>query len=92
MTDRKWIGKVVEFEPKGLGGIFSNKPFRMDVTEDAARKLALALAKLKQTTMMVPVEVDEVLNALNYVLVGDPHSRQEHRRMEAGKGMEPSGG
>lgn len=89
MSEREWRGRAVSL------GHFpgqSHWPTKVELTEDAARKLALALAKLKQTTMMVPVEVDEVLDALNYVLVGDPHSRQQHRRMEAGKGMEPSGG
>lgn len=92
MESRKWIGKAVAVEPKGLGGIFSNKPLRVDLTEDAARKLALSLARLKQTTFALQEEVEELLTALNYVLVADPDSVAKHKRMEAGKGMEPSGG
>lgn len=89
---RDWVGKAVSVKPPGLGELLSHKPYTVRLTEAGARNLALSIAKLKQTTMMVPVEVEELLDALNYVLVGDPHSRAQHQRMEAGKGMEPSGG
>lgn len=85
----EWRGRAVSFA--SFPGQ-SHWPARLELTEDAARKLALSLAKLKQTTLIVPVEVVEILDALNYVLVGDPASVKAHRQMEAGKGMEPSGG
>lgn len=81
-----WDGKTSK--------VVNSAPNRVDVTltNDAARMLALALARLKQTTISLTPEVEELLTALNYVLVGDPASRAAHARMEAGKGMTPDGG
>lgn len=89
MSEREWRGKAVSV------GHFpgqSRWPTKIEVTEEAARKLALSLARLKQTTFALPDEVQEVLSALNYVFVSDPQSMKEHQRMEAGKGMTPDGG
>jgi hypothetical protein len=61
-------------------------------TPEAARTLALTLGRLKQTTMTLPGDAQELLTALDYVMVGDPHSRRQHDVMEAGKGMTPDGG
>jgi hypothetical protein len=58
----------------------------------AGADLALALMKLKQTTMLLPASIGELLHALNFVLVGDPASVAAHKAMEAGKGMEPAAG
>lgn len=89
---RKWSGRAVSFAAVGLASVMTGKDFRADMTEDLARNLALALARLKQTTFALQPEVQELLDALNYVLVGDPHSQEAHRRMEVGKGMTPDGG
>lgn len=87
-----WDGKAVSLKRKGLEGLFSNKQILVELTEDAARKLSLALMRLKQTTVPLTGDAQELLDALNYVMVGDPDSRAVHRRMEAGKGMTPDGG
>ncbi len=92
MADREWDGKTVSVQRKGLEGLFSNKPIRVEFTEQAARTVALALARLKQTTMVLPGEAQELLTALDYVMVGDPASTRAHNELEAGKGMTPDGG
>lgn len=93
---RIWDGRAVRFAQRGLDSILDNKPYRAELTEDAARKAALALSQLRQflrqhNTDLEP-EMEELLNSLNYVLVGDPNSVAQHQRMEAGKGMTPDGG
>ena len=90
MNKKFWDGKTVHFAH--VPDPHDRRNHELGLTEDAARKLALCLAKLKQTTLMVPPEVDEILTALNYVLVGDPASVAAHRQMGVRKGMEPSGG
>lgn len=93
MADRIWDGRAVHFAQRGLGGLFDNKPLRLDLKEEAARKLALLISKYKQICNdEIEAESEEILQALNYVLVGDPVSHAAHRRMEAGKGMTPDGG
>lgn len=89
---RIWDGKTVHFSDRGLTGIFDHRDFEMGMTERTARELALTLAKCKQTYFTIPSSIQEILDALNYVLVGDPASVQAHSRMEAGKGMTPDGG
>lgn len=99
---REWIGKSVDVQPLGLEVVFvqplglevvsGNKEFQILLTEKATRTLALALMRLRQTTIPLPGDVQELLDALNYVTVGDPDSRAAHRRLEAGKGMTPDGG
>lgn len=91
MNKRFWDGKTVHFAH--APGPNDRRDHELGLTEEAARKLSLALAKLKQTYFLgLEPEVQEVLDSLNYVLVGDPESRAAHRRMEAGKGMTPDGG
>lgn len=87
----EWDGKAVLVR-SGIGELLRRRPVTVELTDEAARKTALALARLKQTTFALPDEVQELLDALNYVLVGDPGSTGAHRRMEAGKGMTPDGG
>jgi hypothetical protein len=89
---RTWDGRAVKVQPMGLEDLFSGKDIRIEVSEKAARTLALALSRLKQTTLTLPGDAQEILNALDYVMVGDPASTREHSRMEAGKGMTPDGG
>ena len=89
MTDRIWNGRAAFV----MGASSTpGKPIGLALTEEAARKTALALLRLKQTTIPLSGDVQELLDALNYVLVGDPESRAAHRRKEAGKGMTPDGG
>lgn len=85
-----WDGKTVHVTDMGPGR--DRRQIEVSLTEGAARKLALSLSRLKQTTFALPDECQELLDALNYVLVGDPDSRAAHQRMEAGKGMTPDGG
>jgi hypothetical protein len=89
---RFWDGRTVHFANAGLMKLYDRRNFELGLTEDAARKLALALARNKQTYFTVEPEVEEILSALNYVLVGDPESCAEHERMERAKGMTPDGG
>jgi hypothetical protein len=87
-----WDGKTVHFVHGGLGKIYDSRSYELGLTERTARDLALVLARLNQTTIRLPESVEEILTALNYVLVGDPASVAKHKAMEASKGMEPSGG
>jgi hypothetical protein len=85
-----WDGKSVTVV--NTGNRHDRRQIDVSLSNDAARMLALALARLKQTTISLTPEVEELLSALNYVTVGDPASRAAHRVMEAGKGMTPDGG
>lgn len=87
-NEREWDGRSVSVRHRSD----VHKPVRVELTEKAARTIALALSRLKQTTMTLPGDAQELLNALDYVMVGDPNSTREHRQMEAGKGMTPDGG
>jgi len=89
---RFWDGRTVQFASKGLGGIYDARCWDLGLTEETARQLALTLAKAKLTYFALPPAMEELLNALNYVLVADPASVAAHRRMEAEKGMTPDGG
>ena len=86
-----WDGKTVHVINMGPGQ--DRRQVEVSLTSDAARKLALVLAKTKQTYFLgLEPEIEKLLTALNYVMVGDPASRAAHRQMEAGKGMTPDGG
>jgi hypothetical protein len=90
MTMREWAGRAVALTFRSHRPRF---PMMLLLSEDTARKLAISLANLKQLhSMGLFPEVEEINLALNYVLVADPESVAAHRRMEASKGMEPSGG
>lgn len=89
---RYWDGKTVHLANAGLGGLFERRNWELGLTEQTARELALTLAKAKLTYFALPDSVQEILDALNYVLVADPASVEAHSRMEAGKGMTPDGG
>lgn len=90
---RTWIGRAVGLSAELLDDVNVARPVNMAMSSEGARKVALVLSRVKQTYFAgLEPEVQELLDALNYVLVGDPDSRAAHRRMEAGKGMEPSGG
>jgi len=91
-SDANWEGKAVNVRRKGIDGILSNKQVQVELTEQAARTIALTLGRLKQTTLTLPADAQELLTALDFVMVGDPASRAAHRDMEAGKGMTPDGG
>lgn len=88
MRHKYWDGKTVHFTDTET--LHDRRSFDLAMTGFTARKLAISLARLKQTTITLPPEVEEILTALNYVLIGDPASEAAHRRMEASKGMEPA--
>lgn len=92
MTERKWDGKTVAVSYRDTHPRFPAGVVDIQFSEDSARKLALALKRLQQTNLMLPVEVQELADALDYTLVADPVSVAKHKRMEAGKGMTPDGG
>lgn len=93
-NERRWIGRAVEVSVLAVAEPISRhlKPVELALTTKAARTLALALSRLKQTTVTLPGDAQELLTALDYVMVGDPASTRAHREMEAGKGMTPDGG
>lgn len=91
MNDRKfWDGKAVHVTTTNPQN--DRRSVDIGLTDQAARELSLAIKRLKQTSLMIPESVTELELALDYVLVGDPRSVAEHRRMEASKGMTPDGG
>ena len=93
MKRRTWDGKAVSVDPGSLSGLMTDKPFEVHSSEATARKLALLLSSHKAMTQAaLEPEMDELLTALNYVIVADPTSVQAHSRLEAGKGMTPDGG
>ncbi len=90
MTLKQWAGRAVQVMFRDHR---SNFPVQISLSEEAARKLALSLGRLRQTySMGLMPEAEEVYQALNYVLVGDPASVALHAKMEASKGMTPDGG
>jgi hypothetical protein len=86
---RTWNGRAVMAME---GGTIPAKPIVVALTPRAVRTLASTLARLKQTRGTLPGDAQELLNALDYVMVGDPNSVRKHTEMEAGKGMTPDGG
>lgn len=85
-----WDGKAVHATRSDPA--HDRRNVEIGLTIDAAGKLALALNRLRQTTFALPDEMEELLDAVNYVILGDADSRDAHARMEAGKGMTPDGG
>lgn len=98
MSRRVWDGKAVTLDPGGLGSLLTNKPVEIRMTEEGARRLSFALAsvaavrKAQGREQLLLPEVQELLDAINYVFVADPASVAAHKAMEAGKGMTPDGG
>lgn len=87
---RSWDGKTVHVAP--TDPTHDRRCIDVALTTETASELANSLARLRQTTFALPDGIQELLDALNYVLVGDPYSTSQHQRMEAGKGMTPDGG
>jgi hypothetical protein len=90
MNPLVWNGRDVTVN--NGGSMPGSKSVFITATPEAARMLALSLSRLQQTTIPLMPEMEELLNALNFTLVGDPASRAAHRRMETAKGMTPDGG
>jgi hypothetical protein len=90
MDKRSWLGKTVLVSQSANPKTYV--PIVIELGSEAASELASSLLRLKQTTFALPDGVQELLQALDYVLVGDPASTASHKRMEAGKGMTPDGG
>jgi hypothetical protein len=55
------------------------------LTEKAARRIALALRRMQQTTMVLPREGVELADALDFLMVGDPTSQAKQRELSAWK-------
>lgn len=87
---RFWDGRTVHLTRTDPA--YDRREIDLALTENTARDLALALRRMQQTSMMPPESVQEICDAIDYVLVGDPASQAAHRRMEAGKGMTPDQG
>lgn len=95
MAEKRWdAGNRLAVAHRDTHPSFPAGVIDIQMPAETGRKLALALMRARQTwTGGGPgPEVEELLQALNYVLVGDPASVAAHRRMEAGKGMEPAAG
>lgn len=108
-----WDGKAVKVStPSQANGKRWSKPIAINLTEEAARRLSWGLAMLAQyhkernpnAEQHLVLEVQELLDALNYTLIGDPRSRAKYVAMMEGrlssilatndvaKGMTPDGG
>lgn len=103
-----WDGKAVSVTTAGkeLQGLV-RLPVNVLLSEEGARRVAMALAsyaairahhktlgniqKMAYDGLLLP-EVQELLDALNYTLVGDPVSTRAYKAMQAGKSMTPDGG
>jgi hypothetical protein len=85
MSERHWDGKTVHVA-RAPGPGHDPRRLEIGLTEGTARELALSLRRLFQTTMMVPPSVRELADALDYVLVGDPASRNTYRAIRESMG------
>jgi len=90
MHGRFWNGKTVHI--KSANPAHDRRTLEIAVTPETGSKLALALKRLEQTYFDSWPQLDELKDALDYVLIGDPVSTAKHKQMEAGKGMEPAAG
>lgn len=88
-SNRRWEGKAVTVSQASGEG---RQPIGVYMTPQAARTLALSLGRIKQMTFSLPGDVQELLTALDYVMVGDPSSTRKHAELETAKGMTPDGG
>lgn len=84
----RWDGKHVRVKNDVTHRTGKEVEIRLKLT--GASRLALALKRLHNVegAGLAP-ELEELMWGLDFVLVGDPASVARHRRMEAGKGMEP---
>jgi hypothetical protein len=103
-----WAGKAMDVATVDKAGARKiNYPVVAMMTEEAARRIAMALAsyaairahqqygvggRIESDAALLLPEVQELLDALNYTLVGDPASKKAYRVLQAGKGMTPDGG
>jgi hypothetical protein len=94
-----WDGKaVLVYTASDEDAKVMSRPVQILLTEEAARRVSLAIAsyaairKAWQHERILLPEVQELLDALNYTLVGDPGSERAYRIINAGKGMTPDGG
>lgn len=91
--ERYWDGRTVHVARTNPE--HDRRDVDLALTRDAAGQLANFIRRqtgLSATFAPLTPELQEILNALDYVLVADPASIAAHRRMEAGKGMTPDGG
>jgi hypothetical protein len=89
-TNRTWFGREVIVMVDTITN--PRRPIGIALTEEAADSLLSALTKGAMSYALFDSEVNEIRTALEYVLKGTERAKQDHDRMEAGKGMEPSGG
>lgn len=82
-TKRFWNGKTVHVAV--TNSAHDNRSIEIGLKPETARELALALRRLQQTSLASAPGVDELVNALDYVLIGDPFSRTQHAAMERAK-------
>lgn len=94
MKPRFWNGKTVHVTQ--TDPLHDRREVDVALTRETAGQLANLLRKANSGLGTVfdplPAGLNELMNALDYVLVGDPASVKAHHRMEAGKGMTPDGG
>jgi hypothetical protein len=89
---KNWDGRAVYVRRSVI--VQTRQPVTVRLTEETAGSVANALRVLSnqcesQGHKMAP-DLRELMLALDYVMVGDPASSREHRRMEASKGMDPA--
>ncbi len=84
---RVWDGRGVYASARA-----ERRPIRLFLTRNLALDLRTAIARLRQTSLMAPESLQELEDAIGYVITGDPESENAWKSMEAGKGMTPDGG
>lgn len=87
---RFWDGKTVHVTT--LMTERDRRSVEISLTPQTSGDLSNLLRRVKQEYRELQPSMQELLTALDYVLVADPASVAEHRRMEASKGMTPDGG
>jgi len=88
---RFWDGKSVHIVIDATQ--HDRRSVEIGLTPEAAGEVANCLRSLTALGQpSLPDRVQELLQALDYVLVADPASVAAHRQMQAGKGMEPASG
>jgi hypothetical protein len=91
-SGRTWDGRVAYVSRRPVKRHLS---VNVELTTSNAHDLALVLRRLKGKPgeqSFLTAGLEELMQALDFVLVADPASAAAHRQMEASKGMEPSGG
>lgn len=90
MDEKYWNGRSVHVAPTNPE--HDRRSVEIALTPEAAEALRAWMAKSNLAFLLMDPAIGELHEALEYVLVGHQRSIDNHRRMQAGKGMTPDGG